>query len=102
MIQCSYKEVVEGINNGTIRQVKFFVNNYSHYNNCIITRTDHKIYNGTSITRIDVTLTSDFSEKISFLDTFKEDIKLFNIRKKGKFTLKQLWSEIVILEIVYR
>ena len=101
MIQCSYKEVIDGINNGTIKQVHFCVNNYPHYKNCIITRTDHKIYNGKLITQIDVSLTNDSSEKISFLDTFKEDVKLFNIGKKGKFTIKQLWSEIAILEIVY-
>ena len=101
MIQCSYKEVIEGINNGTIKQVRFCVNHYSHYKNCIITRTNHMIGNGKSITQIDVSLTDDSSEKTAFLDTFKEDTKLFHMGKKGNFTLKQLWSKIVILEIVY-
>lgn len=100
MIHCSYEEVIEGINNGTINQVRFCVNNYSHYKNCIITRTEYKIYNGKSITQIDVSLTKDSSEKISFLDKFKEDTKLFKMKAKGNFTLKQLWPEIIILEIV--
>ncbi len=100
MIRCSYKEVIEGINSGAIKQIRFCVNNYSHYKNCVITRTEYKIYNGKSTTHIDVSLTKDVSEKISFLNTFKEDVKLFNIGKKGNFTLKQLWPQIIILEIV--
>ena len=101
MIQCSYEEVISGINCGRIKRIHFSVNNYSHYKNCVITRMDYKIYNGKSITQIDVSLTNDSSEKASFLGTFKEDAKLFNIGKKGKFTLKQLWPEIVVLEIIY-
>ena len=100
MIQYSYEEVIEKINNGTIKEFSFCVDNYSHYKNCIITRTEYKIYNGKSITQVDVSLTKDSSEKISFLNEFKEDTKLFNLGKKGKFTLKQLWSKIIILEII--
>ena len=100
MIQCSYEEMIEGINNGTIKQVCFCVNNYSHYKNCTIVRTENKIYNGNYIIQIDVSLTKDSSEKISFLNKFKEDAKLFKMGKKGNFTLKQLWPEIIILEIV--
>ncbi len=101
MIECSYREIIESINSGKIKQVRFYVNNYSHYKNCVITRTEHNIYNGKSITQIDISLTKDSSEKVSFLNTFKEDAKLFNMGKKGAFTLKQLWSQITILEIVY-
>ena len=100
MIQCSYQELINGINKGAIKQVRFCVNNYSHYKSCLITRMEHKIYNGNSIVQIDVLLTKDASEKISFFDTFKEDTKLFDFGRKGRFTLKQLWSKIIILEIV--
>ena len=100
MINCSYKDVIEGLNCGTIKRIRFFVNDYARYQNCIITRTENAIYNGNTVIRIDVSLTKDSSEKISFLNKFKEDAKLFHLGSKGHYTLKQIWPQISIVEIV--
>jgi hypothetical protein len=56
--------------------------------------------NGKSFCLIEVTLTKDSSEKTTFLDSFIENTKLFKMGKKGKFTLKQLWPQITVLEII--
>lgn len=101
MIQCSYKEVMDGLNSGEIKLIRFCVNNYSHYKNCVIARTEQKLPNDESFFLIEVTLTEDSSEKKAFLDSFIENTKLFHMGRKGRFTLKQLWSQITILEIVY-
>ena len=100
MSEYSYENVIDGLNHGEIKQICFSVNNYAHYKNCIITRVDDMIDNGKTITRIEVVLTKDSSEKVSFFKTFKEDHKLFNLGKRGRFTLKQLWPEITISNIV--
>ena len=100
MIHCSYQEVIEGLNSGKIKQVRFCINNYSHYKNCVITRTEYKIYNGESFAQINISLTKDSSERKALLNAFKEKDKLFDMGRKGKFTLKQLWPQITILEIV--
>ena len=100
MTQCSYKEAIDGLNNGKIKLLRFCVNNYTHYNNCVIKTSEVKLPNGKTFFQIEVLLTKDSSEKIAFLDKFIENTKLFNMGRKGKFTLKQLWSQITVLEIV--
>ena len=81
MIQCSYREVIDGLNSGEIKSIRFCVNNYSHYNNCAITRTEQMLPNGKSFCLIEVTLTKDSSEKTTFLDSFIENTKLFKMGK---------------------
>jgi hypothetical protein len=44
-------------------------------------------------------LSDQKAEKVSFLNEFKEDYKLFNFGKKGKYTLKQVWEYIDIIEL---
>lgn len=99
MMSHSYKEIIDGLNSGRIHFFRFCVNNYSHYKNCTIKRIEQKMPNGKTFFLIEVTLTADFSEKISFLDSFEENTKLFSMGRKGKFTLKQLWSQITVLEV---
>ena len=100
MISYSYEELIDGLNRGKLKFVRFCVNNYPHYKNCTITRIEQKMPKGKSFFLVKVILTQDSHEKISFLNSFEEDTKLFHMGKKGSFTLKQLWPEIIILEIV--
>ena len=90
----SYKEIIEGLNNSKIIKVSFFIEDYSHYKSCRIYRAYEPV------TCLKVELTKDSSEHISFWK-FKEDFKLFNFGKKGKFTLKQIWDKVCITEIIY-
>ena len=100
MGEYSYENVIDGLNHGEIKQICFSVKNYVHYQNCVITRLEDKLANGNTIVLIEVNLTKDSSEKVSFFKTFKEDYKLFNLGKRGRFTLKQLWPEIAISNII--
>ena len=101
IIQYNYKEIIDGLNSGKIKTIRFCVNNYSHYKNCVITRTEQKFPNNEIFFLIEVTLTKDSSEKISFFNSFDDNTKLFHMGRKGRFTLKQLWPQITILEIVH-
>ena len=100
MGEYSYRNVIDGLNRGTIKQICFSVNNYAHYKNCVITRLEDKLGNGNTIVLIEVNLTKDSSEKVSFFRTFKEDYKLFSLGKRGRLTLEQLWPEIKISNVL--
>lgn len=96
----SYGELIDDINSGAIAGVYFCVNGYAHYKKCSVFRKYDRISENKTITRIEVNLTEDGSEMYSFLKTFQENFKLFNMGRKGKFTLKQLWDHITILEVI--
>ena len=96
---CDYKKIVEDLNNGIINKIQFSIEGYSHYNNCTISRHVEKGFSNKNIIRIEVQLTKDSLEKISFYESFKEDYKLFKFGRKGSFTLKQLWKRVRIIEI---
>ena len=99
MIKYDYQKTIDDLNSGKIKRIRFCVKNYSHYKDCIIERIEDTNYKGNAFLRIDVKLTKDSSENISFLDVFKDDYKMFNLGKKGSFSLRQIWSEIDILEL---
>ena len=95
-----YEDVIEQINNHRISEVDFRVKDYSHYSNCkIIVRKD-ELPNKRIINLIEVVLTNDMSEMFGFIETFKEDLKIFHMGRKGSFTLKQIWNEIEIFDII--
>ncbi len=100
----TYEEFIKGINNRTrIKQINFYIKNYHHYKNCSIGRyidnvkTVQKKING----RITCILTEDHSEDVSFYGDFSENYKLFDLGSKGKYTLKDIWNNIVITKIEF-
>ena len=95
-----YEELISGINSGTISGFYFQINGYAHYKKCSLFRVNDRIMNGKSITRIEARLVEDGTEIYSFYKTFQDDFKLFNMKRKGKFTLKQMWNNVTILEVV--
>lgn len=97
----SYKEFVTGINNGVIELIRFSVDGYSHYSNCIIKRIVDNLSNGNEVIIIRVDLVTDSTESVSFYQKFKEEFKMFNFGRKGKYTLKEIWEKIIIIELVY-
>jgi hypothetical protein len=97
----SYKEFVAGINNGVIELIRFSVDGYSHYNNCIIRRIVDILANGNEVIIIRVDLVTDSTESVSFYQKFKEEFKMFNFGRKGKYTLKEVWEKIIIIELIY-
>ena len=106
MKKLEYNDFIEGINNPyKIKQIDFYVDGYSHYRNCSIGRYINKTtFKGKTFAtnyRITCILTKDHSEDVSFAFTFKENRKLFNFGKKGRFTLKDVWDKIVITNIVF-
>ena len=97
-----YCEFVNKINSGEIKKIQFSVLNYPHYRDCIIEHKIDRPKENVAIKIITVTLTKDETERVSFYKTFDEKYKLFNFKRKGKFTLKQIWEHISINSIEWR
>ena len=95
-----YKEFIDGINNGTIQKVRFSVKGYAHYRNCIMETKISSSPSGAYVGKIIwFILTPDGAEKKGFLNDIDEKAKMFYIKSKGSFTLKQMWDYIVINSI---
>lgn len=95
----SYTDFIRNLHSGNIRKIIFKVKEYQHYKNCSILRVCDILPSGNKITLFIVKLSDKKDEKVSFLNKFKEDYKLFNFGKKGKYTLKQVWEYIDIIEL---
>ena len=74
--------------------------NYAHYNFCKIIVIKDQLPSKNIIFLIDVYLTKDETEHICFFEDFNEEYKLFRMGRKGSFTLKQIWNDIEILNII--
>lgn len=96
-----YTDFISQLNSSIIKCMSFEISCYPHYSNCKIFRQNDILKNGAQISIIVCKLTEDDSENVSFLNEFKEDYKLFNFGRKGKFTLKQLWDKVCIKEIKF-
>ncbi|MBE6620232.1 MAG: hypothetical protein E7625_02555 [Ruminococcaceae bacterium] len=95
-----YQEFVDGINSGVIQKATFSVTGYAHYRNCRVESEIMTNPSGAYIGKIiSFRLTPDGSEIRGFVDDIDEKAKLFYIKGKGSFTLKQMWSRITINSI---
>ncbi len=96
----TYEKFIVGLNNGSILEISFEILGYAHYKKCKIYRKDDVLSNGKIISLIKVNLVDDGSEEVSFYNVFNETHKLFYMRRKGSFTLKQMWNKIKIHDII--
>lgn len=104
MERLSYEELIEGINNGRIEEVHFSVLNYAHYRSCYLRRAYiySPILQKKVFSCIELILTEDGKEKSSYAGEFLDRYQLFNIKGKGKFTLKQIYKNIEVLSVKYK
>ncbi|MCH5147884.1 MAG: hypothetical protein J1G05_00795 [Clostridiales bacterium] len=96
----TYQQFIDEINNGKIIKAVFQIKDYAHYRCCSIERIIDVFPSGNSMIRIDIRLTKD-SERVGFLEKFNEKYKLFDMGRKGTFTLKQMWDRIEFISIDY-
>ena len=107
MITLKYEDFIKGINRdtGNIKQINFYIEGYPHYHDCSIGRYIKKVRVHERIVtltgRITCILTKDHSEDVSFYRAFKEDRKIFDFGRKGRYTLKDVWDKVVITNISY-
>ena len=99
-MEIKYEELIKLINNHKIAEVKFSIDGYPHYKNCKIIVIKEKP-KSRMFYLIEVILTKDMSEFVSFFDDFNEEYKLFNFKRKGKYTLKQIWNWVKIHSIEF-
>ena len=88
-----YQELIDGLNNRTILKLEFGLDNYAHYSNCEINCNSECI---------NLELTSDGSESLQCYGKFSENIKMFDIKGKGKFTFKDIYNHLIIKNITFK
>lgn len=93
-----YDKVINEINMGKIKTINFSIRDYSHYKNCTLNCHFSSDY---EILIIELSLTQDGTESIHFHQRFNGEHKIFNLGRKGRFSLKQLWNKVDINEIKY-
>lgn len=94
-LELSYDEFIKLLNQHKISEVEFSIKGYPHYNYCkvIVIKEKPKL---NEFYLIQFILTKDMSEYNSFYNEFDENYKLFDFKRKGKFTLKQIWDRVQI------
>lgn len=97
----SYQEFIDKLDHGTIRKMIFQVENYTHYKRCSIERKTDRMKNGRAVILIDVNLTEDGTERVCFFRKFNESYKFFGMGRGERFTLKQIWDRIRVIQIEY-
>ncbi len=97
----SYENFIVQLNCFAIKKIDFSVEGYSHYSHCSIQTKKDVLENGNIIPLINVCLTKDGKEDVSFYKTFNEKYKLFDMKKRGTYTLKQIWKKVIIHNIEY-
>lgn len=90
-----YEQFINELNSGKIKKMSFLVKGYGHYKNCSIV-LENAITNDGKI----ITVTLAKNEECTFYGNINESEKLFNIKGKGTFTLKEMWDKLEIKEIV--
>lgn len=96
-----YDEFIDGINTGKIKKAIFSISDYAHYKNCVVVSQLRDPNRPDSLRSIWFYLTADGYEKIGFLNRIHETEKLFDLKKRGRFTLKQIWNRIQFSSIEY-
>lgn len=98
-----YKDFISDLNGGKIAEMNFSIDGYGHYKNCSVTVEDSVDFlrEGTR-PLIRFHLTKDLSERIYFYGDFNEEEKIFTIKGKGKFTLRDIWNKVIITNVVYK
>ena len=102
MIKYSYEQFIKMLNSRDIISINFFIEGYAHYKNCNICCKTDTLPKGAEVFLIEVNLTNDNSEKIAFYKTIDEKYKFFDFKRKGKFTLKEIWNKVIITQIILR
>lgn len=95
-----YIKAIEQIENGEILEIIFSINNYTHYRLCKLYKETDVLKNGNELNRICVDPVPDKTESVCFLSNFNQTYKLFSLGKGKKYTLKQIWDRITILDII--
>lgn len=102
-IELTYKEMIDGINNGIFDDVHFKHKTYSHYKSCHLRRmyVKYQLIDKPVFECIELALCDDKSEWSRYYGTFKDRERVFNIKGKGRFTLREIFKDIEILDVKY-
>ena len=100
-MELTYDQLMQGINDGTIEEFVFAIKGYNHYRYCSLHRCYITLGDAKNYECIELTLTKDRKENSRYHGRFKDGEKLFRIKGKGCFTLKEMWKHVEIINVTY-
>ena len=103
MEKISYKDMIDGINSGLIDDVHFSLTTYNHYRSCHLRRVYYysEILKKDVFDCIELCLCDDRSEYSKYAGEFEDRERVFKIKGKGSFTLRDVYKHIEIISITY-
>ena len=94
----SYDDLIRMLDECSISRLSFSVKGYGHYKNCSLTCVSVPASEITKHGKI-ITFTLARGEECTYFGNFNQEEKLFKIKGKGAFTLKEMWKNIEIKSI---
>ena len=94
--------MLDGVNKGKLDDVHFFIDGYNHYRSCHLRRKYQKydLIEKPVFECIELSLCDDGSEVSYYYGSFKDQEKVFKIKGKGRFTLKEIYKLVRIISII--
>lgn len=96
--QITYEELIDMLNRCDLSRLEFSVKGYGHYKSCVITCEKTPVSEITKHGKI-ITFTLARDERVTCYGNLNEEEKLFKIKGKGAFTLKEMWNKVEIKNI---
>ena len=95
-----YEDLIRMLDDCTLARLDFSVKGYGHYRNCSLTCEAVPVSEITKHGKI-ITFNLAKDEVVTFYGNFNKEEKLFKIKGKGYFTLKEIWKDIEIKEVIF-
>ncbi len=95
MQEYTYEKFVEELNGGKFDTVRFRLEGYGHYSNCVI---KCRAEQGAAVL-VEFLLTADGKERVTYYKGFRDN-KIFRFGRGRKSTLRDVWKLVRIEEIV--
>ncbi len=96
-----YREFEKALNEGLFEEIRFSIDGYNHYSSCRINYVKGKSQDNLFYPYIEFHLTQDDSEYCRFHKRFRGTEKMFHIKGKGSFTLKDIWKKVLVSYVRY-
>ena len=94
--------MLDGVNKGKLDDVHFFIDGYNHYHSCHLKRKYQKyeLIDEPVFECIELSLCDDGSESSFYHGEFLDKEKVFNIKGKGRFTLREIFNLVKFISII--
>ena len=96
----SYRDMLERLNDHRIEEVRFSIEGYGHYRDCVLRHFYEYLPALGKKAHLGIEAVLSRDERAMFHGPFKDEMKIFHLGKEGKKSLRYLMKRIVVTSIV--